>query len=165
MRQELSRALAGLVEHSPSDLVNAHRSEADAGRLIDLAAYTARARAAVLRDHADLNWSSPEPGDVVVLRSPADGVDIIKRVIGVAGDRIELRGGELFRNGDLVETQQVGKCTTGTGALQPGCRVYESTINGRSFRFSTAFRALDELGGRVPEKHIYVLGDHRDHDA
>ena len=31
-----------------------------------------------LRDHADINWSSPDPGDVIVLRSPADGVDIIK---------------------------------------------------------------------------------------
>jgi signal peptidase I len=116
-----------------------------------------------LREHADLNWGSPEPGDVVVLRSPADGVDIIKRVIGVAGDEIELRGGDVYRNGKVVQTDQLGKCTTGTGALQPGCRVYESKIEDKTFRFSTAFRALDELGGRVPDKHIYVLGDHRDH--
>jgi signal peptidase I len=41
--------------------------------------------------------------------------------------------------------------------------VYESQINARSFRFSTGSRAFDMFAGRVPEKHIYVLGDHRDH--
>ena len=116
-----------------------------------------------LREHADLSWGGPDPGDVVVLRSPADGVDIIKRVIGVAGDEIALRRGEVFRNGSVVQTEPVGACSTGTGALQAGCRVYESQLEGRSFRYSTAFRAIQELGGRVPDKHVYVLGDHRDH--
>ena len=38
------------------------------------------------RDHADLTWGSPNVGDVVIIKSPADGVDIVKRVIGVGGD-------------------------------------------------------------------------------
>jgi signal peptidase I len=116
-----------------------------------------------LRDHADLNWASPDPGDVVVLRSPADGVDIIKRVIGVAGDEIEVRDDRVFRNGQQVPTTQIGKCESGTGALQPGCRVYESQLGDRSFRYSTALRSPDFSRGRVPDKHILVLGDHRDH--
>ncbi|HET8933934.1 MAG TPA: signal peptidase I [Polyangiales bacterium] len=116
-----------------------------------------------LREHAELSWSNPRPGDVVVLRSPADGVDIIKRVIGVPGDQIELRDEDVYRNGKVVETKQVGKCEFGTGALQPGCRVYESQVNTHSFRFSTAFRMFEPFSARVPEGHIYVLGDHRDH--
>jgi signal peptidase I len=115
-----------------------------------------------LRDHADISWNSPEPGDVVVLRSPADGVDIIKRVIGVAGDQIELRDDQVYRNGQLVPTRDVGKCTTGTGALQPSCRVYESEVDDHTFHFSTALRTMDGFSGQVPDKHIYVLGDHRD---
>src|SRR5690606_12608590 len=39
-----------------------------------------------LRDHAEITWGQPKVGDVVILKSPADGVDIIKRVIGVGGD-------------------------------------------------------------------------------
>jgi signal peptidase I len=43
---------------------------------------------------------SPQRGDVVVFRSPRDqAVYYVKRVIGLPGDRVELRGGQLFING------------------------------------------------------------------
>jgi signal peptidase I len=116
-----------------------------------------------LREEADLNWSGPNPGDVVVLRSPADGVDIIKRVIGVAGDLIEVRGDRVYRNGQALPASDVAACTTGTGAHQPDCRVYESKIGERDFRLSTAHITPDPVPTRVPERHVYVLGDHRDH--
>ena len=50
MRQELSDALTGLVEHADIRHVNTPRTEQDQRRLIALAAYTARARTAVVRD-------------------------------------------------------------------------------------------------------------------
>src|SRR5438045_5526536 len=43
-----------------------------------------------LRDHADITWGAPKLGDVVIIKSPADGVDIVKRVIGIGGDFIEV---------------------------------------------------------------------------
>lgn len=116
-----------------------------------------------LRDHADINWSSPDPGDVIVLRSPADGVDIIKRVIGVAGDEVEVRGDTVYRNGAPMPVSQVGKCVIGTGAQDPGCHVYESHLDDNTFHYSTTLRGPDVEKQKVPDGHVFVLGDHRDH--
>src|SRR5258707_4743278 len=44
-------------------------------------------------------WDNPKRGDVVVFYSPADEVRLVKRVIGLPGDRIELKNNEVFVNG------------------------------------------------------------------
>src|SRR5919205_551867 len=45
-------------------------------------------------------FSEPERGDIVVFRSvEGDGEDLIKRVVGVPGDKVELRHGKVFLNG------------------------------------------------------------------
>ncbi len=46
-----------------------------------------------------LDTGRPQRGDVVVFDSPADGTRLIKRVVAVAGDRVELHGGYLAING------------------------------------------------------------------
>src|ERR1700761_6186787 len=43
-------------------------------------------------------WDNPKRGDIVVFFSPADGERLVKRVIGLPGDRIELRNDQLFVN-------------------------------------------------------------------
>jgi signal peptidase I len=47
-------------------------------------------------------WGDPQRGDVAVFYSPADGIRLVKRVIGLPGDVIELRGERLFLNGAPV---------------------------------------------------------------
>src|SRR3984957_8047964 len=44
-------------------------------------------------------WSDPKRGDIVVFFSPADGIRLVKRVIGLPGDSIELVNDRLFING------------------------------------------------------------------
>ena len=48
-------------------------------------------------------WSEPDRGDVVVFYSPADGIRLVKRVVAVAGDTVELRNDKLIINGQAAE--------------------------------------------------------------
>lgn len=116
-----------------------------------------------LRDQAEVTWGEPAVGDVVIIKSPADGVDIVKRVIGVGGDFIEMRADRVYRNGTALPMTDAGACGTGIGGHQPGCRWYRSKVGERDFRISTARISLDPMPTRVPKGCIYVLGDHRDH--
>ncbi|MEM9068214.1 MAG: signal peptidase I [Myxococcota bacterium] len=111
-------------------------------------------------------WGGPAPGDVVIVNSPADGVDIVKRVIGVGGDTIEIRDGQLIRNGEAIPRRMIGPCDNDR-QKEPDdqCRVYEETINGLPYQISHAegWVELDRGEIEIPEGHIYVRGDHRDH--
>jgi signal peptidase I len=48
-------------------------------------------------------WANPQRGDIVVFYSPHDGTRLVKRVIGLPGDLLELRGDQLFLNGQPAE--------------------------------------------------------------
>ncbi|MGD8861953.1 MAG: signal peptidase I [Myxococcales bacterium] len=114
------------------------------------------------RDEAEVTWGAPELGDVVIIKSPADGVDIVKRVIGIGGDLIEVERGIVKRNGHPLPRIDRGHCETGIGSAQRRCRWYESQVGDQTFLTSQARPSMDPLPVHVPEGHIYVLGDHRD---
>jgi signal peptidase I len=48
-------------------------------------------------------WSNPQRGDIVVFYSPHDGTRLVKRVVGLPGDTVELRNDELIINGTPVQ--------------------------------------------------------------
>src|SRR5271155_615082 len=48
-------------------------------------------------------WSNPKRGDIVVFFSPVDGTRLVKRVVGLPGDTVQLRDERLFINGNPVE--------------------------------------------------------------
>src|SRR5213076_3568543 len=47
-------------------------------------------------------WNDPKRGDIVVLFSPVDGVRLVKRVVALPGDKIEMRDEQLFVNGQAA---------------------------------------------------------------
>lgn len=48
-------------------------------------------------------WSNPQRGDIVVFYSPHDGTRLVKRVVGLPGDTVELRNEQLIINGNPVD--------------------------------------------------------------
>lgn len=54
-----------------------------------------------------LSWDGPKHGDIVVFLSPDDDKRLVKRVVGVPGDTIELRHNRLIVNGEYAEYEQL----------------------------------------------------------
>lgn len=82
----------------------------------------------------------PERGDIVVLNSPTSQVLLIKRVIGLPGEHIEIRDGQV----------------TITNAAEPdGFDPYQRLGLGPAF-------TAHSISLRIPEGHVFVIGDHRE---
>jgi signal peptidase I len=60
----------------------------------------------------NMHWSDPTRGDVVVFKAPGqNGADWIKRVIGLPGDTIQMREGQVILNGKLIPKERIADFT------------------------------------------------------
>lgn len=113
-------------------------------------------------------FSEPEVGDVAVFVFPRDNkTDYIKRIVGLPGDKIEVRGGILYINDiaakrELLSASEVAEL----GYRNPmGLLYYETLPNGRRhlIREETDNGPYDNFRPVVvPEGHFFAMGDNRD---
>lgn len=117
-------------------------------------------------------WASePERGDVAVFKFPPDpSVDYIKRVIGLPGDRIQVRDGVLHINGEPVEREMIGTIDDiDVTEVRGPVEVWRETLpNGISYE--TLDLSKNGIGDNtreftVPEGHYFMMGDNRDNST
>jgi signal peptidase I len=122
-----------------------------------------------LTDVVLAHTGEPQRGDIVTFSSPKDGTRLIKRLIGLPGDRIAMRDKQLLINGHRVAYEAIG--------------VYPESAQAGSF--ATALRVREMLGAHpymiqwlaatanapdfgpmtIPPDQFLMLGDNRDNSA
>jgi signal peptidase I len=107
-------AEAALVEHGPSMQPNLYRGDR------------------VIAEKVSYRFHLPHRGDIVVVDRPGNEVSLIKRVVALPGETVEVRGGHTFINGQQIEEPWV----TNFGGPSYSPRV-------------------------VPPDHVFILGDNR----
>ena len=112
--------------------------------------------------------SSPERGDVAVFKLPSDDrTDYIKRIVGLPGDRVQMRAGRLHLNDLMVPRRRVEDYvfTDGFGRIRGIPQFVETLPGGREYRILEIGDGaeLDETPVyTVPEGHYFAMGDNRD---
>ncbi len=127
----------------------------------------------------------PERGDVVIVTPPGRNQDYIKRVIGLPGDRIEVRDGVVLINNVAVKRGPVHNvmmpidANTTCLAIPDGRRVVngkaycqlplvrETLPNGRGYEtVDLGYYGSDNYGPlTIPGGHVFLMGDNRDQSA
>lgn len=111
----------------------------------------------------------PQRGDVVVFKLPTDNeTDYIKRVIGLPGDRIQMKQGVLYINDVAVKKDPAGDYTDPQVALGSPVKQYRETLpNGVSYlTLDIEDSAADNTQEYVvPAGHYFMMGDNRDNST
>ncbi|MEK7782056.1 MAG: signal peptidase I [Verrucomicrobiota bacterium] len=112
-------------------------------------------------------WSNPQRGDIVVFFSPHDGTRLVKRVIGLPGDTIELRNNQLVLNGVTVEYQAIAEeLLRYIPAAEREGRVFaREKLPGQTHAvggYPAAPAPRDFAPFVVPPGEYFMMGDNRD---
>lgn len=116
--------------------------------------------------------SPPKHGDVAVFKLPRDGqTDYIKRVIGLPGDKVQMKEGRLYINGEIVPREPIARAhTEDFYGRESDVPTYEETLPGGvkhtiiQIQGDTGFNSNTQVF-EVPPGHYFMMGDNRDNST
>jgi signal peptidase I len=113
--------------------------------------------------------AAPQRGDIIVFRYPGKpGTNCVKRVVGLAGDRVEVRAGEVCVNGKPLPRKPADSSTRGPAEVPDGAALFQETNGDCRYlilEHPAESRVADYPEAIVSPEHVFVLGDNRDHSA
>ena len=111
--------------------------------------------------------SEPKYGDLIVFKTPSDNrTDFIKRLVGLPGDKIQIKNGDLLINEEKVEKEEIIdnfeiKCGGEYIDVKPFKEVMPNNIKHTGV-YNTIGSMVNSDLNIVPEDHYFFLGDNRD---
>jgi signal peptidase I len=102
----------------------------------------------VLATKVDLRFTTPQRGDIVILKDPFDNSqDFVKRVIALPGERLKITSGHVYINGRLLDEPYLPK--------------NDPWVSGSNWPTDGG----DPSGALIPTGHYFVMGDNRNHSS
>ena len=117
-------------------------------------------------DRYILKITKPKRGDVVVFKWPRDEKkDFIKRVIGIEGDKIEIKDDILYVNDEKIKTKYIGKYRDEN--ITMANKYLELLGKSNHYILDEYMKHENYRPVIIPENSIFVMGDNRDnsHDS
>jgi signal peptidase I len=133
------------------------------GELLVVNQFTYGLRLPVL-DTKVVKIGEPKTGDIVVFRSPTDeGMNLVKRVVGVPGDHLVYKDKVLYINGKEAKQTALGEGVDIEPTGNVDVQKYEEDLNGvKHAIFINPQRPSEDFEVTVPADAYFMMGDNRD---